>query len=77
LKLYSLDLDLDFDFGLNNDFELDLDLDFGLNNDLELDLDLDFGLGLATLPKYSSFNSLVKILKRFCIFALNELTYLL
>ena len=74
-----MDLDLDLDFGLNNDFELDQDLDLGLNNDFELDL--DFGLnnleGLATLPKCSSFNSLVKILKRFCIFALNELTYLL
>jgi hypothetical protein len=70
-----MDLDLDLDFGLNNDFELDQDLDLGLNNDFELDLDLD--LGLATLPKCSSFNSLVKILKRFCIFALNELTYLL
>ena len=68
-----MDLDLDLDFGLNNDFELDQDLDLGLNNDFELDLDL----GLATLPKCSSFNSLVKILKRFCIFALNELTYLL
>jgi hypothetical protein len=64
LKLNSLELDLDLDFGLNNDLELDLDLDFGLNNDLELDLDFDLGLGLglATLPKCSSFNSLVKLL---------------
>jgi hypothetical protein len=54
-------MELDLDLGLNNDLELDLDLDLGLNNDFELDLDLDFGL--ATLPKCSSFNSLVKILK--------------
>jgi hypothetical protein len=56
-----MDLDFDLDFGLNNDFELDLDIDLGLNNDFELDLDLDFGL--TTLPKCSSFNSLVKLLK--------------